>query len=292
MLVFGRFELQPARRRLLRDGQPVPVGARAFDTLLALAERSDRVVAKSELLDLVWPGLVVEENNLQVQISALRKLLGPQAIATLPGRGYRFTAALENDAAGGAVAALPPPATPPGDPGRTGAPTNLPANLPLLFGRGEELDALQSLLMAQRLVTVVGAGGIGKTSLAQALAHRLRGAFDEGVWLIQLAPITDPSLVVTAVASVLQIALPAVATNRDLAKAVGDRRMLVVLDNCEHLLAPVGELAAALHRDAPQARVLATSQEPLKVAEEHLLRLGALALPAEAGLASAHRAGA
>jgi len=96
-LKFGRFELQARQRRLLQDGDPVPVGTRAFDVLVTLAERRDRVVTKAELLDLVWPGLVVEENNLQVQISTLRKLLGPQAIATIPGRGYQFTAALSDD---------------------------------------------------------------------------------------------------------------------------------------------------------------------------------------------------
>jgi DNA-binding winged helix-turn-helix (wHTH) protein len=95
VLAFANFELQPERRRLLQAGQPVALGTRAFDVLLSLAERRDQVVTKSELLDLVWPGLVVEENNLQVQISSLRKLLGPHAIATIPGRGYRFTAALE-----------------------------------------------------------------------------------------------------------------------------------------------------------------------------------------------------
>ena len=93
-LRFGRFEVQPRQRRLLHDGEPVSLGARAFDLLLALAERRDRVVAKAELLDLVWPGLVVEENNLQVQISSLRRLLGAQTIATVPGRGYQFTATL------------------------------------------------------------------------------------------------------------------------------------------------------------------------------------------------------
>ncbi|MEO8329766.1 MAG: transcriptional regulator, partial [Candidatus Nanopelagicales bacterium] len=92
MLVFGRFELQPERRRLLQDGNPVAIGARALDVLLALTERRDRVVTKTELLDLVWPGLVVEENNLQVQISALRKSLGPGVISTIPGRGYQFVA--------------------------------------------------------------------------------------------------------------------------------------------------------------------------------------------------------
>src|SRR5262245_37372932 len=104
-LRFGVFELQFDRRRLLQDGAPSPLGARAFDLLAALAQRRERVVTKSELLDLVWPGLVVEENNIQVQISVLRKLLGAQAIATVPGRGYRFTARTDVAAAAAPVAA-------------------------------------------------------------------------------------------------------------------------------------------------------------------------------------------
>jgi DNA-binding winged helix-turn-helix (wHTH) protein len=91
---FGRFELRDDTRELLADGAPVALGARAYDVLTALIERRDRLVTKNELLDIVWPKLVVEENNLQVQISALRKLLGPQAITTIPGRGYKFTAPL------------------------------------------------------------------------------------------------------------------------------------------------------------------------------------------------------
>jgi TolB-like protein/class 3 adenylate cyclase len=96
---FGRFELHPATRQLLADGGAVTLGARAFDVLVALVERRERLVTKDELLEIAWPGLVVEENNLQVQISALRKALGPQSIATIPGRGYRFALRLEGDAA-------------------------------------------------------------------------------------------------------------------------------------------------------------------------------------------------
>src|SRR5437773_11328416 len=106
MYRFGRFELSPATRQLLVDRQPAPLGARAFDVLLALVERRDRLVTKNELLDLIWPGLVVEENNLQVQVSALRKILGQGAIETIPGRGYRFTVTLTG---GGAPGASPKP---------------------------------------------------------------------------------------------------------------------------------------------------------------------------------------
>src|SRR5438093_6006221 len=128
---FGRFRLSPARRALWVDGEPARPGARALDVLLALVERRERLVSKSELLEVVWPHLVVEENNLQVQISALRKLLRPDVIATIPGRGYKFTAVLEGDrepmparaAEGIAPSAL------------LAAPTNLPAELAPLYGR-------------------------------------------------------------------------------------------------------------------------------------------------------------
>ncbi len=157
-LRFGRIEVWPRERQLRVDGVAASVGARAFDLLLALIERRDRLVTKSELLELVWPGVVVEENNLQVQISALRKLLGPQVIATIPGRGYRFSAALNGEAHVDAVAAAD------AQPVRSGAPapaarrSNLPTELAVLYGRDDELRALRRLLEEHRLVTVVGAG--------------------------------------------------------------------------------------------------------------------------------------
>ena len=141
---FGRFELQPTRRQLVAEGRPVGLGQRAFDVLHALIQRRERLVTKSELLDIVWPGVVVEENNLQVQISALRKLLGPQAIATIPGRGYRFTAVLDGAAAGSPESAASNPRPDSGAHGpacRTHR-RNLPTELPLLYGRDADLVAL------------------------------------------------------------------------------------------------------------------------------------------------------
>src|SRR6187397_2474782 len=146
---FGPFELSPGARQLLANGQPVALGARALDVLLALVERSERLVTKDELLELAWPGLVVEENNLQVQISTLRKLLGPQAIATIPGRGYRFTLIPEDAQvvtpveAGAAAAKLPP--------------GNLPDLLPTVHGRQEDIARLGELIAQHRMVSIVGA---------------------------------------------------------------------------------------------------------------------------------------
>src|SRR5882672_470153 len=297
---FGRIEVRPAERVLLVDSKAAKLGARAFDLLLALVERRDRIVAKNELLDTVWPGLVVEENNLQVHISTLRKLLGPQVIATVPGRGYRFTAAPDDSAARHAVAAVSAaaPAASWATPSAASAVaataplTNLPADLPPLYGRDEDLPALRALIEAHKVVTVVGAGGIGKTALAQALAHQLRGEFEDGVWLVELAPVADATLVATTVAGVLRVELGAAAPIETLAGELAASRMLLVLDNCEHLLLAVAELVSALRRAAPNVQLLATSQEPLKVAQEHAYRLSALALPAEAGIESARQAGA
>ncbi len=286
-ITFEHFKLLPASRQLLVDGRQVAIGARAFDVLSALIERRERLVTKAELLDLVWPDVVVEENNLQVQISALRKLLGPQAIATIPGRGYQFTAVPD-----GAASDKAPPASPRPADTRGAALTNLPTEMPPLYGRVEELEALRALVETNRLVTVVGAGGIGKTALAEALADRLRGSLEDGAWFVELAPVTDAALVVTTVANVLQVTLGAHDPVGKLASALEAKRMILVLDNCEHLLDVVAELATALHRQAPNVRVLATSQEPLKVGGESVYRLGSLTLPTKAGIESARQAGA
>ena len=171
---FDRFELRPAERQLLIDGEVAALGARAFDVLLALLERRERVVSKSELFDLVWPDTVVEENNLAVHVSALRRLLGAAVITTIPGRGYRFTAApREGGAWSKPRATARPDASAAPRPPSTGLKTNLPDALPALIGRDDDVERLGALIARHRLVTIVGAGGIGKTLLAQ---HVLRGA--------------------------------------------------------------------------------------------------------------------
>ena len=281
---FGHCVIQASARQLLVDGKPVRLGARAFDVLTTLVERRDHVVSKSELLDIVWPGLVVEENNLQVQVSTLRKLLGPQTIVTIPGRGYRFfsptveTRPTPPSAVGDAATAFPPLPLSIG---------NLPSQLPPLFGRDTELAALAVLLQgkhSQRLITITGAGGMGKTRLAQAAAGAAREDktnYADGVWWVDLAPVSDSQLLLGSVARVLAIALDVDATADQLAARIVDRQMLIVLDNCEHLIEPIAALAATLLRAVPQVTLLATSQESLKLADEQVLRLGTLTLPVD-----------
>ncbi len=273
-LRFGRFELQPHERRLLVDGEPVLLGGRALDVLTVLAERAGSLVTKNELLERVWPGLVVEEHNIVTQVSGLRKVLGGDLIATIPGRGYRFTARVER-----AVGVEPAP-VPEAEPAAALAlRTNLPATLPLLIGRDTELRELQAAAATHPIVTLLGAGGTGKTLLAQHLLRQAQASFEHGVCLVDLAPVADAAAVAGAVATALGVA----AGTRDplvgLCEAVAPLRLLLVLDNAEHLLAEVARVVDALHRAAPDVRMVITSQAPLRLSAERAFRLGGLAVP-------------
>ena len=187
--LFDRCAIRRDARQLLIDGLPARLGARALDLLLVLIDRRDRVVSKNELLALVWPGLVVEENNLQVHVSALRKLLGPQAIATIPGRGYRFTATLAAlIAETGKTPANQPDGAHVATPARRS--TDRQTDEPTLFGRDDDVIAVTRLIAGHRLVTLVGAGGIGKTVLAQAVARTMIPAFSHAVCVVDLAPLS------------------------------------------------------------------------------------------------------
>jgi predicted ATPase/DNA-binding winged helix-turn-helix (wHTH) protein len=276
----GRFELQAHERRLLVDGVAANLGARAFDLLLALAERPAQLLTKHELMDLVWPGVIVEENNLAAQVSALRKVLGGDLIATIPGRGYRFTARIES-----APVAAPAHASPPlADASHLHAEpptlrTNLPERPQPLIGRGGDLAALAALVDAHRLVTLVGAGGMGKSRLAQAFLHAQREAWRHGVCWIELAAVTDPAALPGAIASALGVRPPAGEPLPGLVGAVAPLQMLIAFDNAEHLLAEVAAIAHALLEKASGLRIIVTSQTPLKLAEERVFRLEALAVP-------------
>ncbi len=283
-----RIEIRTMQRQVLVNGKPAAIGARAFDLLMALYQRRERMVTKNELLELVWPGLVVEENNLQVQVSTLRKVLGPSAIATIPGRGYRFT--LPDDA----FTATHRPATESEDDGGDEAIQrgNLPASPPMV-GRDDELAAVIALLEHHPVVSIIGAGGIGKTRLALAAAQASTLATPEGRWWVELAPLADPAQVPATVAAAMGLQLGAGRRSADaLATTLAKHRALIVLDNCEHVADAAAEVIAALRAQAPGVRVLVTSQELLKCVDEQAFRLASLALPETNDIEAASRCGA
>ena len=283
---FGDFELRPVQRQLLSGGRTLAIGARALDLLTALVERRDRMVSKGELMDIVWPGLVVEENNVQVQISALRKLLGPDAIVTNPGRGYRFAAHLHQ---------APAPAPDPHrvDAGERTSPLGTPLLAPSLIGRERDLQALCELVAHRPAVTVVGAGGIGKTSLALAAADALRAGFPDGAWVVELADELDASTLAQTVARVLRIPVAGTGNALDqLVDALVSQRLLLVLDNCERVCDAASQLVQAVCERAEGVHVLATSQEMLHAHDECLFRLAPLEAPAAGDSSPPERFGA
>ncbi|GAA0741398.1 winged helix-turn-helix domain-containing protein [Ideonella azotifigens] len=271
-----RFELQPEEGRLLVDGQPATLGRRALDLLIALAERPEHLLTKGELLDRVWPGLVVEEANLQMQISNLRKVLGNELIATVPGRGYRFTAQVGEAASVPPMPLSAPTATPPQPAPVASVATAAPRPAARrLIGRDPDLARLEALLQVEGCVTLVGTAGVGKTSLARLVAARWAG---RSVW-VDLAALDQDQQITGALARALDLHL----TGHDedapaqLVAALDGQQLLLVLDNAEHLVQACAELASLL---GPLAgvRLLVTSQVPLAVAGERVLRLEPLAL--------------
>jgi predicted ATPase/DNA-binding winged helix-turn-helix (wHTH) protein len=259
---FGRFELRTQERLLLQDGQARPLGARALDVLIALVESAGALVSKEQLLQQAWPGLVVEEANVHVQVSLLRKVLGARAIATVAPLGYRFAMLCEGAAA-------------------QAAPNNLPAERTRFIGREALLDEAAQRLGQTRLLTLTGIGGSGKTRLALRLANELQARFPDGVWFVDLAALEDPSQVALSLARALALAQSADTPMHDLLAArLHGSTTLVVLDNCEHLLDAVCTLATTLLAASPELRVLATSREALGLVGESVLPVRPLNLPA------------
>lgn len=280
VLKFGHFEVRPTLRQVWVNGTAAAVGGRAFDLLLLLLEHRDRVLTKEEILDQVWPGLVVEENNLSVQISTLRRLLGTDVIATVTGRGYQFTASPVAESA-------PAPSRP--------AIGNLPLRLPPLLGREAELAELLAAHDDAACVTICGLAGVGKTTLANTAAQQLAatGRYAQGAWRIDLTDVREPKLLPQAVCQALGLELEVGAdAMAACVAALQHRELLLFLDNCEHIIDAAADLVGGLLAKAVRLHVLTTSQEPLRVAGERVLRLNPLAVPISAAAQGAAGYGA
>ncbi len=282
---FGPFTLIPERQLLLQGAVPVRIGSRALDILLTLVERPGEVVSKQELFARVWPSTIVEEGNLKVNMAALRRVLHETAaspyIATVPGRGYRFVAAVRVTGWTGALRT---------DEQEIRRNNNLPSGTTRVIGRADTIDSIRRELADSRLISIVGAGGIGKTTVALAVAEQMLPTMQEGVWLVDFAPLKDPALVPGLIAAAIGMTAHSPNMLAALCEHLRSREMLLVLDSCEceHTIGAIATCADRMLTDAPGLKILATSREPLRLKGERVRRLSGLEVPpASVGLTAA-----
>ncbi|WP_411885339.1 ATP-binding protein [Polaromonas sp. YR568] len=273
--VFGPFLLIPERQLLMRGDAQVRIGGRALDILTALVERPGQLVGKRELVARVWPNTVVEDANLKVNMVALRRALGDepgavQYIATVVGRGYRFVAPVQAlESAGFSIQ------------GGTASTQlhNLPSGTTRIVGRSDAINAIRQDLKEARLVSIVGPGGVGKTTVALAVAERAVGSFRDGVWLVDLALLKDPDLVPNAIATTIGVVAHLPNMLGELSEFLRKREMLLILDSSEHVIDVTAACVSVFLAEAAGVKILVTSREPLLVYGERVRRLPGLGTP-------------
>ncbi|MBY5537719.1 helix-turn-helix transcriptional regulator [Rhizobium leguminosarum] len=269
--IFGPFRFIPQRQLLLRGGLTVRIGGRALDILTLLVRRAGDIVSKNELLTFCWPSTYVHESNLKVNVAALRKALAGEEeesyIATVAGRGYRFVAEIEVQRAESSDTR--PPAL-----------QSLP-NLQLteVIGRADEISSLAEKLKHARCLTIVGPGGMGKTTIALALGHSVLAEYSEGVCFIDLSTVGDAQYAIAAIAAGVGARQRSEDTLSEIISLLHGQHMLLILDNCEHLSPTVSSIAKRLLNALPTIRIFATSREPLQIEHEEVYRLPHLSLP-------------
>jgi predicted ATPase/DNA-binding winged helix-turn-helix (wHTH) protein len=276
----GEWEVDLARRELRARGVPVPIGGRAFEIIEVLVQSAGELVTKNDLMARVWPGIIVEDNTLQFHISAIRRALGSDRgiLKTASGRGYRLLGAwtYRQEGTSSTDAIDLEPVRIPAEPFQT----NLPAAVSDLVGRTIAVQYLRGLLSAYRVVTLTGPGGIGKTRLALEVARGLFPSFQGDVRLVELASLSDPALAPTAAAGGLGLKLAGGEISAEsVARAIGAQKLLLVLDNCEHVIDAAARLAETIVRRCPRTTILATSREILKIEGEYVYRVPPLDVP-------------
>lgn len=268
VISFGPFRVNRAGRLIERNGQKVQLGSRAFDILACLLENAGEVVEKAELLRRIWPNNIVEEGSLRFQINVLRKALGDgRYIANVAGQGYSFVAPVSRLADRPLAGAAPRSARP------------LPPRPRRLIGRGPILETLAGQLLEHRFVTIVGPGGVGKTSVALALAHDLAPHFDGDTCFFDVGNVANPELLTGGLASALGIPMQTGGAAPGITTFLQQRRTLLVLDGCEVDVDAAAELAEQIFCEAPHVHLLVTSREALRADGEHVHRLLPLDYP-------------
>ena len=273
---FGPFRLLPAEQLLETADGPVRLGSRALEILIVLVEHAGQIVSKRELISRVWPGLSIDETGLRVQLGGLRKALGDgrdgaRYVTNITGRGYCFVAPVARSSVRKAVPAELPASL--------GHAHNLPPLLTRMVGRDEVVRSVAARLTSRRFVSIIGPGGIGKTTVAVAVAHALLGDFDGAVCLVEMSSLSDPSLVAGTVVSTLGLKVQSGDPLARLIAFLGDKRLLFVLDSCEHLIDAVAALAERIFKQALDVHILTTSREALRAEGEHVHRLVPLDCP-------------
>ncbi|UFW48214.1 MULTISPECIES: ATP-binding protein [Bradyrhizobium] len=272
------WEVDLARRELRSRGASVPIGSRAFEILEILARSGGKLVSKYHLMERVWPGAVVEENTLQFHISAIRKAFGADRglLKTVAGRGYRLLGRWN-------VLEAPEPEHRFDNAERNPKPpfrSNVPIAASALIGRSEPRQHLLDVLSAYRVVTLTGPGGIGKSVLALEVARSIFPTLEGDCWIVELASLSDPALVPAAVSVALGLRLAgSVISAESVARALDREKLLLVLDNCEHLINAAAKLAETIVRLCPNVSVLATSREILRIEGEYAYRVPPLDVP-------------
>ena len=269
-LFFDPFELRPADRALLENGIPVPLGARALDILIVLVENAGSIVSNDEIFSRVWPSLNVGEGSLRVHLVAVRKALREgeremRFISNIPGRGYSFTGSVTRGSSPSIV--------------RPTLAKSLPSVTTRVFGRNSAIDGLIEKLPERRLITIVGPGGVGKTTAAVSVANEITARFRDGVVFVDISTVANSALVVSALASALGIATREENALPDIINRLRTKRLLLLLDSCETAIDAVASLAEAIVEQTSGTEIIATSREPLGAKGEWLHRLPPLECP-------------
>ena len=287
-LSFGPFRLYPARQLLFEGDRQIRLGSRACNILSALVERPGEILTKQELIDRAWPNTFVEENSLRVHVAAIRRALGDgdgsrRYITNVPGRGYTFVAPVSRTHEAEPNAQLASE-----DAGRLQR--NFPVALGHVIGRSQIVRELSEHLLRDRFITVVGPGGIGKTTVAVSVLNGLVDSFTDGVHFVDLAPVSDPQLVPGSLAALLGIAVRTSDPLPSLVAFLKGKRCLIVLDDCEHVIDAAAALAEEIFKSASGTHLIATSREPLRARGEFVYRLVPLAYPDDAAEITAEEA--